>query len=120
LTLGSGNATGRINVDDLAIFYSTASGSATSLVGTLRTATGESVSDQSAASQAFVAQNDVYVPSIHFQINNCAISSISCIVIPPFAVIPILNPLKDLFVDYFSDDTDDPDLLLPNVSDRDY
>jgi hypothetical protein len=120
LTIGTGNATGRINADTVALFYSGQPVTPTLLTGTLHTATGAPVSAQSAASEGFVAENGVYAPNIHFQINSCAISSINCVVIQPFSGIPIINPFTDLSIGFFDDQLDDPDLLLPNVSDRDY
>ena len=93
LTIGTGNATGRINADALALFYSGQPVTPTLLSGTLRTATGDPVSDQSAASEGFVAQNNAYAPNTHFQINSCAISSINCVVIPAFSGVPIINPI---------------------------
>ncbi len=120
LDVGTGNSTGRINADSLALFYTQLTGLPTALLGTLRTAQGVAVSDQAAATQAFIAQSGNYVPSNHFQMNGCALSSVNCVLTSLFPQIPITNPFKDLMIGRFSDPLDDPDLLLPNVSDRDY
>jgi hypothetical protein len=34
--------------------------------------------------------------------------------------VPVLNPMRDLFSGPLRDRQDDPDLLLPNVSEKDY
>ena len=120
LDLGAGNTTGHIDADTLALFYTQQTGVPSTLFGTLRTALGTPVADQAAASQAFIAQNIIFVPSNHFQINGCALSSVNCVLTALFPQIPIGNPFKDLAIGRFNDPLDDPDLLLPNVSDRDY
>jgi hypothetical protein len=120
LDLGAGNATGHIDADTLALFYTLQTGQPSTLSGTLRTALATPVSDQAAASQAFIAQNILFVPSNHFQINGCALASVNCVLTSLFPQIPIGNPFKDLAIGRFNDPLDDPDLLLPNVSDRDY
>lgn len=120
VTLGdTGSATGRINADDLVVFYTGTFGAATSLFGTLHTASGAPVSDTAAASQAFIARDGQFVPSNHFQVNACAITAVNCVLISPFSVVPVVNPLKDLPSAFAGGQVDDPDLLVPNVSDRD-
>ena len=118
--VGAGNATGHIDADTLALFYTQQVGLPTGLFGTLRTRIGGSVSDQAAATQAFIAQNANYVPSNHFQMNGCALSSVNCLLTSLFPQGIVANPFRDLMIGRFSDPLDDPDLLLPNVSDRDY
>ena len=120
IDVGTGNATGHIDADTLALFYTQQAGLPTGLFGTLRTSSGNPVSDQAAATQAFIAQNANYVPSNHFQMNGCALSSVNCLLTSLFPQAIVTNPFRDLMVGRFSDPLDDPDLLLPNVSDRDY
>ena len=78
------------------------------------------VSDSSAASQAFISLNNAYIPSNHFQMNGCAVSSVNCVLVSSIQQIPILNPFKEIEIGRITDRFDDPELLLPNVSDRDY
>ena len=120
LNIGNGSASGRIDADTLALFYTGLVGPPSSMTGTLRTALHVAVSDQSAATQAFIAQNGNYVPSNHFQMNGCALSSVNCVLTSLFPQIPVINPFRDLILGRLTDPLDDPDLLLPNVSDRDY
>ena len=120
LHVGGGNATGNLNADSLAIFYTSLNGLPTVLNGTLHTIGGLAVSDSSAASQAFVGLNGTYVPSNQFQMNGCAVSSVNCVLVSSIQQIPILNPFKDIEIGRSTDRFDDPELLLPNVSDRDY
>ena len=120
LDVGAGNATGRIDADTLALFYTQQTGPSSYLTGTLRTALGIAVSDQAAATQAFIAQNGNYVPSNHFQMNGCALSSVNCVLTSLFPQVIVTNPFKDIVFARIADSLDDPDLLLPNVTDRDY
>jgi filamentous hemagglutinin len=118
--IGTGSATGNINADTLALFYTQQTGLPSIFTGTLRTALGIPVTGQAAASQAFIAQNILYVPSNHFQMNGCALSSVNCVLTSLFPQVIVANPFKDIAFGRFADPLDDPDLLLPNVSDRDY
>ncbi|HVY13687.1 MAG TPA: hypothetical protein VHB27_00565, partial [Rhodopila sp.] len=119
LSLGdTGRAQGKILADSLAVFYLNTIGGPTQLSATFFTAGGVEVAGQAAASQSFIAKNGLFVPSNHFQVNACAVSSINCILISPFATLPLINPLKDLPTDFLSEEDNDPDLLIPNVSDR--
>ncbi|HET6610188.1 MAG TPA: hypothetical protein VFG62_26220, partial [Rhodopila sp.] len=119
MTLGtSGSATGRINADSVAVFYTATAGNPTTVVATLHTSDGVSVSGQAAASQSFISKDGAFIPNNHFQVNTCSIASINCVMISPFAALPVINPLRDLPGEFLTDESDDPDLLIPNVSDR--
>ena len=120
LHLGTaGYATGVINADALAIYYSSPGARPTILTATLRTLQGVPVSDSSAASQAYISFNGVYIPSNQFQVNGCAVSSVNCVLVSSVQQVPILNPFKDIEIGRITDRFDDPELLLPNVSDLD-
>ncbi len=107
-----------MTADTIAVFYTGTSGNPTNLLATLHTSAGIAVSGQAAASEAFIALDRIFIPSNHFQVNACSFSSINCVTIPPFASVPIFNPLRDLPTEFLTDESDDPDLLIPNVSDQ--
>jgi hypothetical protein len=51
-------------------------------------------------------------------VNGCSIASINCVLISPFTSVPIVNPLANLPTEFLTDEGDDPDLLIPNVTDQ--
>jgi hypothetical protein len=119
LSLGdNGSAAGKVVADDIAVFYTGTNGNATQLLATLFTSAGVQVVGQAAASQAFIAKDGQFIPSNHFQVNACSISSINCVLISPFATVPVVNPLANLPTEFLTDESDDPDLLIPNVTDQ--
>ncbi|HEY6433432.1 MAG TPA: hypothetical protein VIZ17_15745, partial [Acetobacteraceae bacterium] len=54
-----------------------------------------------------------------FRFNNCAIGSVSCVLLPALTL-PGGDPLNDFSLGTAGDPNDDDDLLLPVVSDEDY
>ena len=58
-------------------------------------------------------------PNSNFRFNQCAIQSVSCILLPGEAV-PTANPLNDINIGTLFNPNEDEDLLLPIVSDQDY
>jgi hypothetical protein len=107
LYIGSGSATGHVTLDSL--FVSGRQGT-TDLTGWLNGLSG----------QAAARAGDVTpLPDSHYRFNSCPIQSVNCILLPLEGV-PPNNPLHDLAVGAARNDQDDPDLLLPNVSDTDY
>jgi filamentous hemagglutinin family protein len=119
LTLGdAGSAAGKVVADSISVFYTGTTGGTTNLLATLYTSTGVQVVGQAAATQSYIAKNDAFIPSGHFQVNACAISSVNCVLISPFTSVPIVNPLANLPTEFLTDESDDPDLLIPNVTDQ--
>jgi hypothetical protein len=84
----------------------------TSLFGTVKL-----VSGQGAAGVSHITPG----PNEFYQINNCPIQSINCIVLP-VQPLPTLLPVNTLFFEVPLLPTDDPDLIdiMPNVWKRDY
>ncbi len=118
LALGNGAATGKLTVGNLAVL---GSGGSADLTGQIGTRTGSTA-----------AQGAQLLPGtdLRYTFNSCAIASVSCssdafgsIALPTAAIISVLRPdiltlgILDLTV---TRDRDDPTLLLPNISDRDY
>lgn len=103
----AGTATGRVNLAGL--FVSGLNGG-TSLIGTVSGQLG------SAAARASWINPK---PDTNYRINACPIRSVNCILLPLATVAPT-NPLQDFSIGQARDDADDSDVLLPNVSDKDY
>ena len=120
LNLGAGTVSGNVDADVIGLFYTQATTISTKLFGTLRTADGLDAGAISSASEAFIARNGAYVPSGNYQINNCAFSSLHCVLPTSLQQVPILSPFRDFQFSPFSETLNDPDLLLPNVSDENY
>ncbi len=59
------------------------------------------------------------LPNPKYQINRCPISSVNCILLS-VAAVPVINPLQDIYLGVLGNAQDDDDLLLPDVSERDY
>ena len=107
LFTGPGTATGQINVGDLFVF---GGAGATNLTGTVSGLNGSA-----AARASLIAPQ----PNTNYRINGCPIRSVNCILLPLATVAPT-DPLQDLTIGQARDDEDDDDVLLPNVSDKDY
>lgn len=118
LALGNGAATGKLNVGNLAVLGLGGSANLTGRIGTR--------SDPAAAQGAQLLPGT----DLRYTFNSCAIAAISCssealgsITLPTAAIVSVLRPdiltlgILDLTV---TRDHDDPTLLLPNISDRDY
>jgi len=52
-------------------------------------------------------------------LNGCALTSTSCVLLAHDSV-PVQSALRPISFGDLLDPRDDPDLLMPNVSDRDY
>ncbi len=112
LSLGTGRATGQIEAASLLVI---GSGGSAGLTGSVGGNTGFTAAETSNIEPGF---------NVRYLLNGCAIASASCTVQPSF-LLPqsFLRPdllslsLLDLTV---TQDRDDPSLLLPNISDRDY
>ena len=107
LFTGAGTATGRVNLAGL--FVSGLNGG-TSLIGTVSGHLGSAAARASGINPK---------PDTNYRINACPIRSVNCILLPLATVAPT-NPLQDFSIGQARDDADDSDVLLPNVSDKDY
>ncbi len=118
LSLGAGNATGSLSAAQLTI---QGSGGSAELSGEIGGRTGTT------AAQIGLLQPG---PDLRYTFNNCAIAAATCssdaiavVSLPTAAIASVLRPdiltlgILDLTV---TRDRDDPTLLLPNISDRDY
>jgi hypothetical protein len=112
LILGLSNgaaAVGAINVKALDVSFTGGAGSA-SLFGTIN-----GLSGQGAAS----AGNIQPTPNPNFKVNACAIHSVNCVLLPTQGI-PQINPISEIFFgSLFNPSSDDDDLLVPIVSDKD-
>jgi hypothetical protein len=59
------------------------------------------------------------LPNPRYQINGCPITAVNCILLS-VAAVPVINPLQDIYLGVLGNPQDDDDLLLPDVSERDY
>jgi hypothetical protein len=59
------------------------------------------------------------LPNPKYQINGCPITAVNCILLS-VAAVPVINPLQDIYLGVLGNPQDDDDLLLPDVSERDY
>jgi hypothetical protein len=108
--LGTGTVTGNVAMKGLFVGYPEGITASMDLSGSVDGMTG----DAAAQAAAIAPQQNT-----HFRFNSCAIASVNCIVIPVQSV-PPMNAAQDLNIGNFRDSDDDSDLLLPNVSDKDY
>lgn len=109
LSLGSGTASGQINVRSLDILGSGNGGSA-QLTGMVNGLAGPE-----AAAEAGIQPS----PNTDFRINACAIHSVNCVLLPTQGV-PVANPLNQINIGTLFNSNEEEDLLLPIVSNRDY
>jgi hypothetical protein len=107
LNLGAGFATGTIDVNSLLIL---GNGGGAALVGTV-----ENFGGSQAAGVSVIAP----LAASNYRINSCVVSSVNCVLLPQETV-PVTNPVADLVITMPQQDEDDPDLVVPNVSDRNY
>ena len=109
LDLGTGTATGRIDVAGLQIRYTTPTKVTVDLSGTVG-----GISGPYAASASHIQS----LPKNNYQINGCPISSVNCVRFTGLTV-PVTNPLHDVdFGDLLP--IPDIDIILPDVAERDY
>jgi len=110
LQIGTGRATGQVHVRNLDVISQGGLAGASDLTGSVTGLTGPA-----AAGAAGIVPN----PNSNFRFNQCAIQSVSCILLPGEAV-PTANPLNDINIGTLFNPNEDEDLLLPIVSDQDY
>jgi filamentous hemagglutinin family protein len=114
MALGGGAATGPIYVRDLYISYTGTSGG-TQLLGEVGGVGGDA-----AAAKAYITSGVIATArSSQYRVNNCAVGSVNCVVVTPEAI-PVTNPIQEILIGNTQDQNDDPDLILPNVAERDY
>jgi hypothetical protein len=108
--LGTGTVTGQVYVAGLYVNYPFGTGSSVGLTGAVGGKTGPL-----AAAASFIEP----LASAKFRFNSCPIASVNCIVLAVEGV-PATNPTDNIDIGTLRDDQDDLNLLLPNVSNRDY
>jgi filamentous hemagglutinin family protein len=128
LQVGAGSArsvSGTIDVGALSAFYLRGSSGTIDLTGIVggQTASGAAsisrTGQEPAVPAAFAATTDAaYVPGAAYQVNQCPIASVNCMLLSAVQAPPPLRKLEFSFT-WPQDELDDPDLLLPYISDRD-
>jgi hypothetical protein len=109
LDIGTGKASGQINVKNLDVNQTGQAGAA-GLTGSVTGLTGAAAAGVSGIQPS---------PNSNFRINSCPIASVNCVLLSTLAV-PTANPLNDINIGTLSNQNDEYDLLLPIVSDQDY
>jgi filamentous hemagglutinin family protein len=107
LDAGTGNSSGSIVVGGLTVLGSNGSAALTGLV------------DGFGGKVAARVSNITPTANRNYQINACPLQSVNCVVLSVQAV-PVPAVLNDVAIGALAAPPDDPDLLLPNISDRDY
>ncbi|HST76228.1 MAG TPA: hypothetical protein VLJ20_12705, partial [Acetobacteraceae bacterium] len=107
--LTGGTLTGQIFVKTLDLRYVPGAGNA-NLAGTVNGLGGPP-----AAGVSYITP----LPNPRYQINGCPITAVNCILLS-VAAVPVINPLQDINLGVLGNPQDDDDLLLPDVSERDY
>ena len=121
LHLGDGWAHGNINVGQLSVIYSSIPALKTRMTGTLLNADGLVIDAQIAAALASIGTSDgQFLPSGVFQLNGCALTTTSCVLTGQRDSVPVQSQLRPIDFGSDLDPLQDPDVLVPNVSDRDY
>jgi filamentous hemagglutinin len=121
LHLGDGWASGNINVGQLSVIYASVPPIQTRMTGTLLSAEGVVIDSQLAASLASIGtSNGQFLPSGIFQLNGCALTSSDCVMMGGHDSVPVQSPLRPIDFGSPLDPNEDPDLLAPDISDRDY
>ena len=108
LALGTGATIGQINVKNLDVIRGQNGGA--DLTGTVLGVPGPA-----AAGVAGIQPG----PNAKFRFNQCAISSVNCLLLGGEGV-PVANPLNNIYFGIPSNSNEEGDLLLPIVSDQDY
>lgn len=106
-TNSTGKASGTINVNNLKI--SGVQGAA-SLFGSVN-----NIGGPEAARLATIGPR----PASQYRLNGCPIASVNCILLP-IGTLPAANPLRDFSLDANTNNGNDDDLALPDVSSTDY
>ena len=130
LHVGKGTATSvggtNIKVGNLFVSYTQTPSASMSLSGTVG---GQSASGAATISRIGVEANTIafpnkdvagvlFEPSALFQVNQCSITSVNCVLTSTLQIPPQL-PLQTLYLPLPLNVLDDPDLLLPFISDQD-
>ena len=128
LNVGSGSAvsgSGSIDVAALAAFYTHGSTGSIDLAGTVGSQSGNGAAtisrigqEQSDPAAFSPSTGFVYVPNASYRANKCAITSVNCALILALQTPPPLRQLDTSSI-LPPEELDDPDLLLPYISDRD-
>ena len=110
IRLGTGTATGGpLTLRNLFITYSgTGTSTVNDLIGTI-----DGLPGIVAAGAARIAD----MPNRNYQINGCAISSVNCVVLQP-TLVPVGNPLKELSLNFFREQDERFELMVPNITDQ--
>jgi hypothetical protein len=124
LYLSNGTGVGSLNVGALEVFYTgPQTRNPTNFTNSsLLNAQGSLVSGTVAASAASIGNglpNTIFKPSSNIRLNGCPIASVNCTILSTEAL-PAGSPLRDIIFSALNDSYDDPDFLLPSVSDQDY
>jgi filamentous hemagglutinin family protein len=109
LVMGSGQATGNVQVANLDVFRQSNAGS-TSLFGSVATLSGVAAAGVSGIQPS---------PNTKFQFNACPIQSVNCVLLPT-APVPTANPLNDISIGTLYNPDEQDELLLPIVTDQEY
>jgi hypothetical protein len=106
------NATlsGNVDANALYVAYPRSGSGSAELSGSVR-----GISGQAAAQLAYIQPS----PSAVYRLNACAIASVSCFVVSTERL-PQTVPTRDLDIRPARDESDDTEVLLPNVSRRDF
>ena len=111
VNLGAGaSASGRLQLGNLYLAYVRSAPGTAEFTGTIRAIGGQAAAQVSSISPA---QNAFY------RINACPLASVSCFVVSTERI-PQSNPIQDLDIRPARDSIDETDVLLPNVSGRDF
>jgi hypothetical protein len=118
--MGNGYGAGNVNLGQLAVVYAAVPMLKTTLSGTLLDPDGVPISGATAAALASIGMADgQFLPQGQFQLNGCALTATSCVLLAHDSV-PVQSAIQPINFGSFLDPNDDPDLLAPNISDRDY
>ena len=105
--LGSASG-GPLTLNNLFVTYTSPGNGTVDLTGTID---GKAGVVAAGASSIYKAANRDY------RLNSCAISSVNCIVLQP-TLVPVGNPLKELTLNFFREQDETEDLIVPNITDQ--
>jgi hypothetical protein len=107
LASGAGRAVGTLDVGGLVVL---GNGGGTDLNGVVNGLGGDAAAHLSTIEP---------LQNANYRLNSCPLHSINCVLLSVQAP-PVNSPLTNLSIVGVPDQQDDPDLLLPNISDKDY
>jgi hypothetical protein len=127
INLGSGVGLGSLDANTLGMIYGGTNGHADFTNSSLVNAQGQIVLGGSVAGITSVGfetggfgSSVTYTPNNKYQVNSCPITSINCVILTS-QLVPAGSPLlQNILGGVLPDMFDDPDFILPSVSDRDY